>query len=157
MAVLEELGSAVASVADRVGSSAVRIGGGWRGGSGVVIGPGAVLTNAHNVRSEELTVAFADGRRAAGKLAGIDVDGDLAVVSVDTGDSPQVEWSTATAHIGTPVFAITLNGSGPRVTLGFRLKRSEGVSRSTRPADLWQPRAYGAAGARLIGQRTRRR
>ena len=119
MAVLEELGSAVSSVAEKVGASAVRVGGGWRGGSGVVIGAGAVLTNAHNVRSEELTVTFADGRQAAGKLAGIDVDGDLAVVSVETGSSPEIEWSAATAHIGTPVFAVTLNGSGPRVTLGF--------------------------------------
>jgi len=119
MAVLEELGSAVSSVAEKVGGSTVRVGGGRRGGSGLIIGPGAVLTNAHNVRSEELTVTFADGRRAAGKLAGIDVDGDLAVVTVETGSSPQVEWSTATAHIGTPVFAVTLNGSGPRVTLGF--------------------------------------
>ena len=71
MALLEELGTAVASVADKVGASAVRVGGGWRGGSGVVIGPGAVLTNAHNVRSEELTVTFADGRQVSGKLAGI--------------------------------------------------------------------------------------
>jgi len=119
MTVLEELGTAVSSVAKKVGASAVRVGGGWRGASGVVIGPGAVLTNAHNVRSAELTVTFADGRQATGTLAGIDVDGDLAVVSVETGSSPQVEWSTATAHIGTPVFAVTLNGTGPRVTLGF--------------------------------------
>lgn len=119
MAVLDELGKAVSSVADRVGPSAVRVGEGWRGGSGVVIGPGAVLTNAHNVRSENLMVTFADGRQAEGTLAGIDVDGDLAVVSVDTGADPQVEWSSAAAHIGTPVFAVTLNGSGPRVTFGF--------------------------------------
>ena len=119
MAVLDELGQAVSSVAQKVGSSAVRVGGGWRGGSGVVIGPGAVLTNAHNVRSDELIVTFADGRQAPGTLAGIDVDGDLAVVSVETGAAPQVEWSSATAQLGTPVFAVTLNGNGPRVTLGF--------------------------------------
>ena len=119
MAALDELGSAFSSVAESVGASAVRVGGGWGGGSGVVIGPGAVLTNAHNVRSDELTVTFSDGRQAAGKVAGIDVDGDLAVVSVETGSSPQVEWSAAAAHIGTPVFAVTLNGNGPRVTFGF--------------------------------------
>lgn len=119
MTALEELATAVASVADKVGASAVRVGGGWRGGAGVVIGPGAVLTNAHNIRGDELTVTFADGRQAAGKLAGIDVDGDLAVVSVDTGATTPLEWSSATAHIGTPVFAVTLNGSGPRVTFGF--------------------------------------
>lgn len=119
MAVLDELEQAVASVADRVGMSAVRVGRGWRGGSGVIIGPGTVLTNAHNVRSDELVVTFADGRQEQGKLAGIDVDGDLAVVSAETGAAPQVEWSSAAAHIGTPVFAVTLNGNGPRVTFGF--------------------------------------
>jgi serine protease Do len=119
MAVLDELGAAVASVADKVGGSAVRVGGGWRGGSGVVIGQGQVLTNAHNVRSDELTVTFADGRQAAGKVAGIDVDGDLAVVSVETGSAPAVDWSAGSAQLGTPVFAVTLNGNGPRVTLGF--------------------------------------
>ena len=119
MAVLDELAQAVASVAQKAGPSAVRVGGGWRGGSGVVIGPGAVLTNAHNVRTDELTVTFADGRQAVGKLGGIDIDGDLAVISVDTGGSPQLEWSAAAGQIGTPVFAVTLNGNGPRVTFGF--------------------------------------
>src|SRR5688500_7211998 len=120
MAALDELGTAFASVAEKAGASAVRVGGGWRGGSGVVIGQGAVLTNAHNVRSDELTGTFADGRQAAGKLAGIDIDGDLAVVNVDTGASPALDWSSSTASIGTPVFAVTLNGGGgPRVTFGF--------------------------------------
>jgi len=119
MAVLDELAQAVASVAQKAGPSAVRVGGGWRGGSGVVIGPGAVLTNAHNVRTDELTVTFADGRQAVGKLGGIDIDGDLAVISVDTGGLPQLEWSAAAGQIGTPVFAVTLNGNGPRVTFGF--------------------------------------
>ena len=40
MAVLDELRIALASVAEKVGPSVVRIGGGWRGGSGVVIGAG---------------------------------------------------------------------------------------------------------------------
>jgi S1-C subfamily serine protease len=93
MSVLEELSAAIASLAEKAGSSAVRVGGGWRNGSGVIIGPGAVLTNAHNVRSDEVSVTFANGRQQAGKLAGVDVDGDLAVISVDTGDAPALEWS----------------------------------------------------------------
>ena len=110
MAVLDEVAGALASVAEKVGPSVVRIGGGWRGGSGVVIGKGAVLTNAHNVRGDEVTVVFADGRRAAGSVAGIDVDGDLAVVSVDTGSTAVVDWAGAQATIGTPVFAVAHNG-----------------------------------------------
>lgn len=155
MAVLDELASAISSVAEKVGSSAVRIGGGWRGGSGVVLGAGAVLTNAHNVRSDELTVTFADGRREQGKLAGIDVDGDLAVVSVDTGAAPQLEWSGAAAQIGTPVFAVTLNGNGPRVTFGlvssvaraFRGPRGRRISGSL---EHTAPLVPGSSGSALV-------
>ncbi|MEO6351364.1 MAG: trypsin-like peptidase domain-containing protein [Candidatus Limnocylindrales bacterium] len=106
-------------MADKVGPAAVRLGGGWRGGSGVVIGQGAVLTNAHNVRSEEVSVTFADGRTEIGTVAGVDVDGDLAVISVDTGSASAIEWAGTSSNIGTVVLAVTVNGSGPRVTLGF--------------------------------------
>jgi serine protease Do len=155
MAVLEELGEAVASVAEKVGNSAVRVGGGWRGGSGVVIGTGAVLTNAHNVRSDELTVTFADGRQVAGTVAGIDVDGDLAVVSVDTGSTPAIEWSSAAAHIGTPVFAVTLNGSGPRVTFGFvssvaRAFRGPRGRRISGSLEHTAPLVSGSSGSALV-------
>ena len=47
MSVLEELETSVQSVAAGVGPSVVGIGRGWGVGSGVVIAPGKVLTNAH--------------------------------------------------------------------------------------------------------------
>lgn len=119
MAILEELTTAIAGVGEKVGPSTVRVGGRWRTGSGVVIDKGAVLTNAHNVRADEVGVTFADGSRQIGRVAGIDVDGDLAVISVDTGSSPQVEWAPAAAQLGSVVFAVTANGGGPRVTFGF--------------------------------------
>lgn len=155
MAVLDELAQAVSSVAQKAGASAVRVGGGWRGGSGVVIGPGAVLTNAHNVRSDELTVTFADGRQAQGQLAGIDVDGDLAVISVDTGSAQELEWSSAPGQIGTPVFAVTLNGNGPRVTFGlissvaraFRGPRGRRISGSL---EHTAPLVPGSSGSALV-------
>jgi len=50
-----------------------------------VLGEGRVLTNAHNVRGDQVTVTFADGRTAEGNVAGRDIDGDLAVIDVDTG------------------------------------------------------------------------
>src|SRR5205823_11255032 len=55
-------------------------------GAGVVIGPGLVVTNAHNLRGAQVTVTFADGRQETGTVAGADVDGDLAVIQVPTGD-----------------------------------------------------------------------
>lgn len=155
MAVLDELAQAVSSVAQKAGASAVRVGGGWRGGSGVVIGPGTVLTNAHNVRSDELTVTFADGRQAQGQLAGMDVDGDLAVISVDTGSAPELGWSAAAGQIGTPVFAVTLNGNGPRVTFGlissvaraFRGPRGRRISGSL---EHTAPLVPGSSGSALV-------
>ena len=50
----------------------------------MVIAAGKVLTNAHNLRGDEVTVTFADGRRTRGTVAGWDGDGDLAVIDVDT-------------------------------------------------------------------------
>src|SRR5919206_4649016 len=95
MAVLEEVTSVVRSAAEVVGPAVVGLGRGWGRGSGVVIAPGAVLTTAHNLRGEEVTGTFADGRRAAGSVAGVDADGDLAVVNVDTGSAEPVEWGDA--------------------------------------------------------------
>jgi len=121
MSVLGEISSSVASVTERVGPSVVGLGRGWGRGSGVVVGDGLVLTNAHNLRDDEVTVTFADGRREAGSVAGADVDADVAVIAVDTGDAPAVEWADAAAPaIGAAVFALAdPGGRGLRATLGF--------------------------------------
>ena len=65
MSAIEELQTAVASIAERAGPSIVGIGRGTRG-SGVVIASGKILTNAHNLRGDEVTVTFADGRPPIG-------------------------------------------------------------------------------------------
>ena len=121
MEVLTSLQEAIARVTERVGPSVVGLGRGWSLGSGVVIGEGRVLTNAHNLRREEVTVAFADGRRETGKVAAADTDLDLAVVEVDTGDAPAIGWEPGdTPGIGTPVLALANpGGRGLRTTLGF--------------------------------------
>jgi serine protease Do len=108
----------------------VGIGQRWGAGSGVVLGQGQVLTNAHNLRGEHVTVTFADGRTAEGRVAGQDIDGDLAVVEADTGESPALPWAGgAVPAIGTPVFALANpGGRGLRVTFGF----VSGVDRSFR-------------------------
>ena len=58
MTMIEELQATVSAIAERVGPSIVGIGRGTRG-SGVVIAPGKVLTNAHNLRGQEVTVTMA--------------------------------------------------------------------------------------------------
>jgi serine protease Do len=115
------LQEAIAGAAERVGPSVVGLGRGWSHGSGVVIDERRVLTNAHNLRREQVTVVFADGRRATGEVAAADPDLDLAVVEVDTGDSPAVTWEPGDPPaIGAPVLALANpGGRGLRVTLGF--------------------------------------
>jgi serine protease Do len=128
----------IAEAVATVGPSVVGLGRGWGHGSGVVIADGHVLTSAHNLRREETTVTFADGRRQAGTVAGVDSDLDLAVLAVDTGDAPAVRWEPAgvadegtgdagagtdapsTLGIGAPVVALANpGGRGLRATLGF--------------------------------------
>jgi serine protease Do len=121
MAVLDDIGAAVAQAAAAHRDSVVGLGRGWSLGSGVVIAPGRVLTNAHNLRGEEATVTFADGRRAGGRVAGADPDLDVAVLEVDTGDAPALEWAEGEQpDIGTPVIALANpGGRGFRATFGL--------------------------------------
>src|SRR5215217_2535725 len=121
MEALTSLQEAIAGAAERVGQSVVGLGRGWGLGSGVVIGEGHVLTNAHNVRREQVTVVFGDGRRETGEWTATDADLDLAVISVDTGDATQVAWEPGDAPgVGTAVLALANpGGRGLRTTLGF--------------------------------------
>jgi serine protease Do len=120
MTILDEVQASIAQLAENTGSSVVGIGQRWGSGSGIVLGEGQVLTNAHNVRGSRVTVTFADGRTAEGTVAGRDIDGDLAVIETDTAQAPALPWATGTAALGAPVFALANpGGRGLRVTFGF--------------------------------------
>ena len=122
MSTIADLQEAIASSAERVGPAVVGFGRGWGRGSGVVVAPGRVLTNAHNVRGATVTVNFADGRQEAATVAGSDPDFDLAALRVDTGDVEPVDWQPddVGASIGAPVIALANRGGrGLRATLGF--------------------------------------
>jgi serine protease Do len=120
--VLRELEAAIAGVAERVGPSVVGLGRGWGRGSGVVIAPGQVLTNAHVLRGDDVAVAFAEGATAHGRVAGADPDLDVAVVAVDTGEAPAIAWEPERAGatpLGSIVFALANpGGRGLRATFG---------------------------------------
>jgi S1-C subfamily serine protease len=120
MTALDEIQAGITQLAEGAGSSVVGIGQRWGAGSGIVLGDGQVLTNAHNVRGDQVEVTFADGRTAEGTVTGHDIDGDLAVISVDTASAPALAWSDAAASVGLPVFALANpGGRGLRVTFGF--------------------------------------
>jgi serine protease Do len=130
MGALDGIQEEIQGVAERVGNAVVGIGQRWGVGSGVVLGKDQILTNAHNVRGDEITVTFPDGHTATGRVLGHDVDGDIAVIGVETGDLEALEWAADGAPgIGAPVFALSNpGGRGLRVTLGF----ITGVERSFR-------------------------
>jgi serine protease Do len=117
--VLDELEQAVREVAERVGPSVVGIGRGRGRGSGIVLADGLVATNAHNIRGEETTVVFAGDRSAVGRVAGVDVDADLAVIAVDTGGAPAIAWADGEARVGAAVLALANPGGQLRTTFGL--------------------------------------
>ncbi len=125
MTLLEELETSVQAAAERTGQAVVGLGRGWGVGSGVVIAPGRVLTNAHNLRHDETTITFHDGRQAAGRVTGSDSDLDIAVIDVDTGEIEPIGWAEDAAEadkpaIGRAVLALANpGGRGLRVTPGF--------------------------------------
>ena len=120
MALMDELSEAARSAVESAGPSVVRVGQHGGRGCGVVVADGFIATNAHNLRGDEITVTFADGRREVGQVAGVDVDGDLVVVRVPTGEAPVVRWAEATVAPGTVVFAVTRTPlGGERVSFGL--------------------------------------
>jgi len=170
MPIFDEIQAGIEQVAENAGSSVVGIGHRWGAGSGIVLGDGQVLTNAHNVRADQVTVTFADGRTADGRLSGRDVDGDLAVIEVDTGGVAALPWASEPApRIGTPVFALANpGGRGLRVTFGivsgidrvFRGPRGRLITGSLEHTAPLLPGSSGGpvltAGGELLGINTNR-
>jgi serine protease Do len=156
MTALDEISQSITRLAGSVAPSVVGIGSRLRG-SGVVVADGQVLTNAHNVRGDEVTVTFADGRSAPGRLAGIDVDGDLAVIAIDTAGAPALSWADGDGPaIGSVVFAAAATpGGGARVTFGTvsaveRSFRGPGGRRIGGSVEHTAPLAPGSSGGPLL-------
>lgn len=115
MEMINELRRITKHVRDRVSPAVVGIGRNGRG-TGLVIAAGQVLTNAHNLRDRTTSVTFADGRVEQATAAGIDAEGDLAVLTVDTLDLAPPEWAAEPVGAGDVVFACGADG---RVTMGL--------------------------------------
>jgi S1-C subfamily serine protease len=87
--ILLESEEPVAAVAAALLPSMVQIEAGFGLGSGFVYEEGHVLTAAHVVEgSNGVVVRFADGNQAQGTVLGTDTVHDVAVIEVDTNDTP---------------------------------------------------------------------
>jgi serine protease Do len=156
MSLIDDLQGAIEGAAASAGPSVVGIGRHQRG-SGVVVADGRILTNAHNLRGDEVTVTFADGRSTVGNVVGVDHDGDLAVISVDTTGAPAITWATgASVSVGAVVFGLAASHSaGSRITLGTvsavgRAFRGPGGRRISGSIEHTAPLASGSSGGALL-------
>lgn len=117
MSLTDELTNLVRTVGEAARPGVVTIG--IRGrGTGFVVAPNRVLTNAHNLRDRTTQVRFADGRTEQGSVAGADIDGDLVVLEVDTADVTPLPWADEPTSVGNVVVAVTAGRHRPRATWG---------------------------------------
>ncbi|HEY4828624.1 MAG TPA: S1C family serine protease [Solirubrobacteraceae bacterium] len=123
MAVLEELEGAIQTAVENTGPAVIGLGQGWGRGSGFVFDSNRILTNAHNLRDDEVTIIFGDGRRETGKVLASDPDLDLAVIEADTAGIEPLQWAEEDVEslpIGRSVLALANpGGRGLRATPGF--------------------------------------
>ncbi len=157
MTVIEELTDLVRTANDAASAAVVTIGSRGRG-SGFVVAPGKVLTNAHNLRDRTTQVRFADGRAVQATVTGSDLDGDLVVLDVDTAD-------ITPAHLGGGGTDHRRRGrhgdsrtSSPSRDLGTGDRDGDGLRGSPGPSDHRCSRALRPVRARLVrGARARPR
>jgi S1-C subfamily serine protease len=155
---IDALQEAIRHAAGQVGPAVVGLGRRWGVGTGVVVADGRILTNAHNLRGDEVEVTFADGTRGVARVAGIDVDLDLGALEVDTAGAQAIRWSPdeASPAVGGAVFALgNPGGRGLRVTLGFvssadRRFRGPGGRRITEAIEHTAPLPRGSSGGPLV-------
>jgi S1-C subfamily serine protease len=138
MTAIDELVELVRTTSEAASTAVVGIGRRGRG-TGFVVAPGKVVTNAHNLRDQTTEVHFADGRVVQGTVAGSDLDGDLVVLDVDTGDVGALPWADDAADAvvaGDVVVAVTAGrhrrraawGQVTATEAGFRGPRGRPIS-----------------------------
>lgn len=116
-----DAGAGFADLVERVSPSVVTVQRDGGVGSGVVLQPDVVVTNAHVVgESRNVTILLADGETSAGQVVGTDAVTDLAVVRTERKELPVPEFRTDLPRPGEIAVAI---GS----PLGFQNSVTAGV------------------------------
>ncbi len=115
---LKDLENSIRSVAAASTGSVVSIGRNGRG-TGFVVAKDRVVTSAHNLRDQTVAITFADGRAVQASVHGVDEDGDLVVLAVDTSEAEPLVFAEASVDVGACVVALSRGGHRSRATLGF--------------------------------------
>jgi serine protease Do len=108
-AILGDVSTAAAAVAERVRASVVEVHtpGGGSGAGTIWRRDGTIVTNNHVVARDRARITLADGRTFAGSVVARDAHNDLAILRVDGLDLPAVEVADAGAlRAGEVVLAV---------------------------------------------------
>ena len=159
MTVLEELEGTIQEAAERTGPKVIGLGQGWGRGSGFVIGANRMLTNAHNLRGDEVTVRFSTAaareRTRLWRPTGHGSRGDRSRDGRDRA-ARVAEEDNGAVPIGRAVLALANpGGRGLRVTPGFvsstaRSFRGPRGRRITGAIEHTAPLPRGSSGGPLI-------
>ncbi|WP_240740974.1 trypsin-like peptidase domain-containing protein [Deinococcus sp. Arct2-2] len=123
---MSKISESLADAAQTAGQYVVTVLGG-RPVSGTVVADGQVLTAAHVLHSDEVTVRTADGRELAATVAGRDPATDLALLRVEGLNMPAIAASNG-ARVGELLLAVGRPMHGLQVTLGL-MERAEAPQR----------------------------
>jgi serine protease DegQ len=118
---LDGLSNDLAGAVARVSQAVVAIHGRRRiPSSGVLWGPGTVVTASHTVtRDEDLSLTLPDGGTAAATLAGRDPSTDIAVLRTEAGVPPVERADDTHLQVGRLVLAVGRPGTAVTASLGI--------------------------------------
>lgn len=124
----------LSSVVETVGRSVVRVEGRRRAVSGVVFTPRQIVTVAHGVLAEQLTVGVEE-REVKARLVGRDETTDLALLAVDE-DLPAATFEEAAPKVGQLALRLARPGETVRATSGIISTVGRKPWRTPRGADV---------------------
>jgi len=125
----------VADIVERAGASVVALQARRSyPASAVVLEPGVVVTAAHTLRREDgITAVLADGSASAATLAGVDAGTDIAVLKLESTQTPAIELGDAAAvRAGHFVVAVSRGTEGSLSASAGIVARTGGAWRTWR-------------------------
>ncbi len=128
------LSAALAEAAAGAGASVVRVEGRRRPSSGVALSADTIVTAAHALEEEQISVGLPDGRVLPATVVGRDAGSDVALLKVEGAALTPASWADDAAStslaIGQLVLSVSRPGRTARAALGVVNAVSEGEWRA---------------------------